>query len=121
MGAGQAGRLRTERCLARARKGVIFIPMAFEFDAAKSRANLTKHGIDFHTAQNLWSDPDALEVPARSGTEPRKLIIARHADKLWTAIFTEREGNVRVISVRRARTNEEALYEHADEDDGGES
>lgn len=29
----------------------------FEFDEAKSRANLDKHGIDFVTAQGLWKDP----------------------------------------------------------------
>jgi uncharacterized DUF497 family protein len=32
--------------------------MDFEFDRAKSAANLKKHGIDFIGAQALWSDPD---------------------------------------------------------------
>ena len=41
--------------------------MDFEFDPAKSAANLKKHGIDFVGAQVLWSDPDRLEIPARSG------------------------------------------------------
>ena len=36
--------------------------MDFEFDPAKSAANLKKHGIDFLGAQALWSDPDRLEV-----------------------------------------------------------
>jgi uncharacterized DUF497 family protein len=36
----------------------------FEFDSAKSMANLQKHGIDFVAAQALWSDPDRLEIPA---------------------------------------------------------
>ena len=43
--------------------------MEFDFDPAKSAANLKKHGIDF--ADALWSDPDRLEVPARSIDEPR--------------------------------------------------
>jgi uncharacterized DUF497 family protein len=33
--------------------------MDFEFDSAKSAANLKKHGIDFLGAQALWSDPPA--------------------------------------------------------------
>jgi uncharacterized DUF497 family protein len=91
--------------------------MRFEFDPAKSAANKAKHGLDFHEAQALWSDPDALEVPARSEAEVRKLLIARREGKLWAAIFTERDERIRIISVRRARTNEAALYE---QDDSGE-
>jgi hypothetical protein len=49
--------------------------MDFEFDAAKSAANLKKHGIDFIGAQALWSDPDRLRSrPARStNLGPRSL------------------------------------------------
>ena len=45
--------------------------MEFEFDARKSRSNLTKNGIDFNEAQRLWDDPDVIEVPARTTDEPR--------------------------------------------------
>lgn len=34
----------------------------FEFDESKSQANLQKHGIDFVDAQELWADPDLIEV-----------------------------------------------------------
>jgi uncharacterized DUF497 family protein len=37
----------------------------FEFDAAKSESNRTKHGIDFVVAQGLWNDPMLLEIPAK--------------------------------------------------------
>ena len=40
--------------------------MDFEFDPAKSAANLEKHGIDFIGAQALWSDTERLEIAARS-------------------------------------------------------
>ena len=36
----------------------------FEFDEAKSKANLDKHGIDFVAARRLWKDPCLLEVRA---------------------------------------------------------
>lgn len=90
--------------------------MVFEFDDAKSRSNQAKHGLDFHEAQKLWQDVDAVVVPAWAANEPRRLLIARQATKLWTAVFTEREGRIRIISVRRARTNEASIYEQTQDD-----
>ena len=84
---------------------------AFEFDAAKSEANCTKHGIDFVEAQGLWSDPMLLEIPAKTDDELRYLVIGLIDGKPWSAVITYRGANVRLISVRRARTEEVALYE----------
>jgi len=84
--------------------------MDFEFDPAKSAANLKKHGIDFIGAQALWSDPDRLEIPARSLDEPRIQIIGRIGDAVWSAFITIRGNRVRIISVRRARDEEKAAY-----------
>ena len=89
--------------------------MAFEFAAAKSEANRAKHGLDFSEAQKLWSDVDAVELPARSANEPRKMLIAKADGKIWSAIFTERGDQIRIISVRRARTNETAIYEQTED------
>lgn len=85
--------------------------MAFVFDPRKSAANLAKHGIDFVEAQRLWEDPDLLEVPARTEVEPRWLIIGRIDTKLWSAVVTSRGDAIRIISVRRSRDDEVALYE----------
>jgi len=84
--------------------------MRFEFDAAKSKANLAKHGIDFEMAEELWRDVEGLAAPSRYSNEPRKLLIAQRKGKLWTAIFTERAGAIRIISVRRSRDNERGAY-----------
>lgn len=84
--------------------------MTFEFDPAKSAANLTKHGIDFVSAQALWTDVDRLEIPARSLGEPRTQMIGRCGGVVWSAFVTERDGRTRIISVRRARHEEEAAY-----------
>ena len=54
--------------------------MDFEFDSAKPAANLKKHGIDFIDAQALWSDPDRLEISARSLDESRTQVIGRIED-----------------------------------------
>lgn len=83
----------------------------FEFDAAKSESNRAKHGIDFDEAQSLWNDPMLLEIPAKTDDELRFLVIGRIKERHWSAIITYRGGNIRLISVRRARTEEVALYE----------
>lgn len=87
--------------------------MAFEFDPEKSASNAKKHGIDFDRAQQLWSDPDAITIATTYQPEDRKLLVAKIGDKVWTAVFTERSGNVRIISVRRARDNERNKYDQA--------
>ena len=85
--------------------------MRFAFDPAKSTANKTKHGIDFVEAQALWADPDYIERPARSASEPRFMIVGRIQQTTWAAFVTYRhENTIRIISVRRARRDEEALY-----------
>ncbi len=83
----------------------------FEFDQTKSLSNLEKHGIDFVQAQNLWNDPDLLEIPAKTSDEPRFLLIGRIKQKHWSAIITYRQSNIRIISVRRSRKEEVDLYE----------
>jgi uncharacterized protein len=88
--------------------------MEFEFDLKKSAANKAKHGIDFVEALALWEDPDYIERPARSATEPRVQVIGRIAQTTWSAFVTIRhEETIRIISVRRARRDEETLYRGA--------
>jgi uncharacterized DUF497 family protein len=82
----------------------------FEFDAQKSTANKAKQGIDFVEAQQIWADADRLEVPARSVDESRHQVIGRIAEKTWSAFVTYRHEKIRIISVRRARADEEARY-----------
>lgn len=83
----------------------------FEFDPLKSAANKAKHGIDFIEAQALWSDADRVELPARPTNEPRFLIVGQIKQAVWTATVTYcHEEATRIISVRRARDSEKALY-----------
>ena len=84
--------------------------MEFEFDHAQSEANRLKHGIDFVQAQELWKDLYALQIQAKSDTEPRFALIASMQGKVWSVFFTERNSKIRIISARRSRTNEEDLY-----------
>jgi hypothetical protein len=83
----------------------------FEFDPEKSTTNRDKHGIDFDEARALWQDAARVEIPARTVDEPRSLVIGQIAGKHWSAVVTYREQRIRIISVRRSRDEEVAIYE----------
>lgn len=83
----------------------------FEFDKRKSKANLDKHGIDFVDARLMWLDPNLIEVPAKTEDEPRFLVVGVIDRKHWSAVITYRKDNIRIISVRRSRQEEVAIYE----------
>jgi hypothetical protein len=87
--------------------------LLFEFDETKSRRNKDKHGIDFVEAQELWLDEELVELPARTEDEPRFLVVGRMAGSHRSAVITYRRDAIRIISVRRSRNEEVALYEGA--------
>lgn len=85
--------------------------MEFEFDPNKSESNKQKHGIDFHEAQELWDDPDYIEIPVKTSDEPRFLVIGKISGKHWSGIITYRTEKIRIISGRRSRKEEVDIYE----------
>ena len=85
--------------------------MEFEFDSTKSDGNKKKRGIDFYEAQEIWNDPDLIEIPVKTGDEPRFLVIWKISEKHWSAVITYRGEKTRIISVRRSRKEEVDIYE----------
>jgi uncharacterized protein len=85
--------------------------MGFEYDPDKSAEKKRKHGIDFEEAQRLWADAALVEIPARTTDELRWLLVGRIDGKHWSAVTTRRGDNIRLISVRRSRDEEMAIYE----------
>jgi uncharacterized DUF497 family protein len=85
--------------------------MKFEFDSNKSKLNKEKHGIDFIEGQELWEDPDYIEIPAKIVDEQRSLIIGKIRNKHYSAIITYRKENIRIISIRRSQHKEVEIYE----------
>ena len=83
----------------------------FEYDQEKSQKNLKKHGIDFDEAKLIWEDTDLIEIPAKSTDEERYLVIGKIDEKHWSAVITYSTPKIRIISVRRSRKAEVALYE----------
>jgi uncharacterized protein len=91
--------------------GCGFRARLFEFDPSKSQANKAGHDIDFKEALALWPDENRIEIPARTSDEDRFLVIGTIAGKCWSGVVTYLGDVVRIISVRRSRSEEESLYE----------
>jgi uncharacterized DUF497 family protein len=83
----------------------------FEYDPKKSKSNKEKHGIDFEEAKALWGDKGAIKVRSPYASDERYILIARHNEKYYTAIYTLRKEKIRIISVRSARNKEIEVYE----------
>ena len=83
----------------------------FEFDLEKSAVNREKHGIDFVQAQAIWGDADYIEIPLKADDELRFMVIGMIEEKVWSGIITYRGESVRIISARRSRKEEIAIYE----------
>lgn len=84
--------------------------MEFEYDPNKSKVNKAKHGISLEEAVQLWSVV-AVEVQARTVDETRFMTIGKLGDKFYSCIFTKRGNVIRLISARRSRRKEEAIYD----------
>jgi uncharacterized DUF497 family protein len=85
--------------------------MIFEFDPEKSAANLEKHGINFVQVQAVWGDVDYIEIPLKTVDEERFMVIGMIVGKMWSSIITYRGESIRIISARRSRKEEIAIYE----------
>ncbi len=83
----------------------------FEWDEAKSERTRKDRGISFNDASKLWSDPDSIEIQARTEGELRFAKIGNLNGHIFICIYTQREAKIRIISVRRAHLKEVAIYE----------
>ncbi|AFL68262.1 BrnT family toxin [Sulfurospirillum barnesii] len=81
----------------------------FEYDEAKSQANKEKHGIDFEEAQALWDNEYLVFKQVEINNEERFLLVGHIGELCYVAVFTMREDNIRIISVRRCRKNEKEI------------
>ncbi len=84
--------------------------MVTEFDPAKDASNQQKHGVSLAIAADFdWAT--VLVSPARMERgEVRFLVIGDVAGEVYVAVVTERQGRMRIISLRRANRKERQKY-----------
>jgi len=86
--------------------------MAFEWDDNKNKVNITKHGIDFVDAKEIWQGK-VMEFPSpQDHNEERIIAIGLYKERCITVIYTWRDNIRRLISARKARENEQKDYEN---------
>ena len=81
----------------------------YEWDEAKRKSNLSKHGIDF-VAAALGMEERHLDVSARYHDEDRWIALTMVGRRLVAVVYTVRDGACRIISARAARKNERKAY-----------
>ncbi len=81
-----------------------------EWDEAKRRTNLVKHGLDFRDAMFLFDGRPLIEAPASFVAEPRTITTGIMGGIAVTLVWTWRGSTRRIISFRRARHEEREAY-----------
>lgn len=91
----------------------------FEWDPAKNRENLRKHGVRFETASLIFEDPWILSRKDFSSEEEVRFNALGEiaSGVILFVVFTwcEQNGNevIRLISARAASAGEKRIYEEA--------
>ena len=88
--------------------------MEYEWDEAKRRSNLAKHGIDFTAAAQFdWPGAARFFDRRRPYGEARWLALGMISGQLYALVYTMRDTRVRIISLRKANNKEIRRYEAA--------
>lgn len=89
--------------------------MRFEWDAAKAKANFTKHAVTFTEAATVFGDPlsGTFPDPDHSVGEFRYVTVGQsRARRLLVVGHTDRDDAIRVITARPATPRERRYYEN---------
>lgn len=86
--------------------------MEFEWDENKNRQNQQKHGISFEEAKEIFQGIYFTAIDDRSDYgEIREIGIGTiRGTVIITAIYTDRNGKIRLISARKATPKERKQY-----------
>ncbi|VEN73140.1 conserved hypothetical protein [Candidatus Desulfarcum epimagneticum] len=89
--------------------------LIFEWDDAKNKINLKKHGISFEEAQTVFFDDNAIEFddPDHSLDEERYLLLGFSQSLKILVVchcYRDRESVIRIISARKATQKEQKAY-----------
>lgn len=84
----------------------------FEWDEAKNNSNIKKHGISFKTASHIFDgDIFTFDDDRKDYKELRKISIGKIFDIVIIVVaHTKRNGKIRIISARPAKSKEREAY-----------
>jgi hypothetical protein len=84
----------------------------FEWDEAKARINLKKHGVSFLTAAAIFLNDRLERIDDRKEYgELRWIALGRVEGKVYRVVFTwSGENLIRLISAQKASKNEREIY-----------
>jgi uncharacterized DUF497 family protein len=86
--------------------------MPVEWDPRKARLNARKHGVHFADAVAALEDQRALTIRDPASDEERWVTIGLDAfGRVIVLVYTWRGESARLISARKATTNERRMYE----------
>lgn len=86
--------------------------VTFEWDEAKARSNVEKHGIGFEEAAEAFFDPFCQGGDASGAAEHREFILGYSlTQRLLLVVHTQRTERTRIISARPATRSERMMYE----------
>ncbi|MGP1613933.1 MAG: BrnT family toxin [Pollutimonas bauzanensis] len=83
----------------------------YDWNEAKRRANVAKHGVDFSDAPAFeWADA-VVELDIRQNYgEMRWIAFGPIGRRLHVMVYVERDGGIRLISLRKANQREFDYY-----------
>ncbi len=86
--------------------------MKFIWDRRKNEANVKKHELDFADAYMVFESPMLVGLDDREDYgEDRWIGIGLMENRVVVIVYTELEDSIRIISFRKATTNESENYE----------
>ena len=84
----------------------------YEWDDAKARSNLAKHGVGFdEAAAALDSDPDELAAPDPVDPSRTHSLVMSLRARVLLVVTTEAVSRTRIISARKAEPHEQRTYD----------
>jgi uncharacterized protein len=83
----------------------------YEWNEAKNRANLSKHGLSFEDANIVFSGPCVTFEDTRYDYDEKRFVtLGPLAGRVVVIAHTSRDENTRVISMRKANSREQEIY-----------
>lgn len=87
--------------------------MQVEWDAAKDKANIAKHGLSLRDAIELLAGKPAISVDQRRDYgETRYIAVGPINGRVCVCVFTLRGRTYRIISLRKANERERHDYQN---------